>query len=189
MTASANSEIANVIEELAPHVGEKKAIEYAIMIDEYSTEYKIDWKTTVAIIKQESDFIHGEISDDYRDFGISQFNWRTIRHKQLDLGRLLVDAEYAILETVKHLAFLKEKFYTGSKGHWVYYTRWNSYNPKQRRIYWYGTIEHKYKNGLKYKVRMITRILKSVRRQHLLSSTGGARPHESDGVRAGGTKE
>ncbi|MDX1471522.1 MAG: hypothetical protein R3213_08500, partial [Flavobacteriaceae bacterium] len=67
--AKAN-EISYVINELSPHLSEKKALEYAIIIDKYSKQYDVSWKIIVAILKQESDFIHGEISEDFRDFGI-----------------------------------------------------------------------------------------------------------------------
>lgn len=157
--AQANDEIASVIMHISPHVKEENAARYAILIDKYSKEYGVDWKIIVAIIRQESNFVHGEIDDSYRDFGISQFNWRTIKNKQLDLGLLLTDEEYAIKETVKHLAFLKKKYYTGSKGYWVYYTRWNSYNTKVRKRYWYGTTEHKYTNGLRHKLRLIRKAI------------------------------
>lgn len=173
--SGADDEISNVIKGLSPHLSVKKAKDYAIIIDEYSTEYNINWQIVVAIICQESDFIHGEISDDYQDFGISQFNWRTVRSKQLDLGLLLTDANYAIRETVRHLAFLKSKYYTGAKEHWAYYTRWHSYTSKRRKIYWYGTIEHKYKNGLRYKLRMIARILENVRREPKLTRQNSIR--------------
>lgn len=161
----ADEKIAHVINHVSPHVGLETAEEYAIIIDRYATEYDVSWKVIVAIVRQESNFIHGEINDNYKDFGISQFNWRTIKHKQLDLGLLLTDIDYVFHETVKHLAFLKKRFNTGSKGHWAWYTRWNSYTPSTRRTYWYGTREHKHKNGLKNKFMLIERALKDYERK------------------------
>lgn len=152
--------IAYVINYVSPHVELKTAYQYAIIIEKYSLKYDIDWKVIVAIIRQESNFVHGEIDDSYRDFGISQFNYRTIKSKQLDLGLLLTDIDYALHETVKHLSFLKKKFYTGSKGYWAWYTRWNSYKASTRKRYWTGTREHKYTNGLRNKFRLVRKGIK-----------------------------
>ncbi len=160
--ASANNEIASVIREISPHVGQKTALNYAIIIDKYSKKYEVSWQVVVAIIRQESDFIHGEINKDYRDFGISQFNWKTIRSREVDLGLLLTDEDYAIHETFKLLAELKKKYYTRAKGHWQWFTRFHSYTPLRRKIYWYGNKISGH-NGLRYKFKLIERSLKRVR--------------------------
>ena len=168
----ASEEIANVIKGLSPHLEDKKASEYAIIIEKYSKGVvigqdkkgndivvKVDWKVVVAICKQESDFVHGEITEDFRDFGICQLNWRTIKHRKVDLGLLLTDVDYAFHETFVLLGELKYKYNTNSRGHYQWFTRYHSYTMKTRRKYWYGRKRSGH-DGLRYKFRMIERLLR-----------------------------
>lgn len=176
LTQGRTAEIARVIMDLSPHVGEKNAVDYAIIIDKYSTEYDLNWKIVVAILKQESDFVHGEIDERYRDFGIGQINWQNVKAMEIDLGLLLTDVDYALRQTFMILANLKKKYDTGSTGYWAWYTRYHSFTPKMRRKYYWGRKKSGH-DGLRYKFERIERSLKRVGEQvnRRARATGKAR--------------
>lgn len=156
-------EIASVIQGISPHVTEKSARKYAKIIDKYADEYDVDWKVAVAIIKQESDFVPGEINDNYQDFGIGQLNYRNIKKRHIDLVKLLSDQDYAIRQTFMILADIKKAGYN-KKAHSYgqYFTKYHSYTLERRKIYWFGE-RASGSDGLKYKLALINRILNNGR--------------------------
>ena len=145
------SQIEYVISEISPHLNEKKISKYAKIIDRYSEYFDVEWEVAVAIFKQESDFIHGEIDAKYRDFGIGQINWTNIKARKLNLAKLLTNEEYAFKITFEMLKELKTKYNTNSRGHWRWFTRYNSYTPSVRRKYFYGRLKSG-RDGLKHKL-------------------------------------
>ena len=141
--------IGNVINTIAPHIEKKLSQEYGIIINKYSQQFDIDWKIVVAIFKQESDFDIKAVNFRTRDFGIGQFNYRNIVFFEIDLGKLLTDADYAILQTYKLLYDLKKRHYHKEIG---WYNRYHSGTPALR---------HKYQRLLNRKFLLIKRALKN----------------------------
>lgn len=134
-------EITSTIQQLSPHIDNNTARLYGIIIEKYSLEYGIDWRIAVAIFQQESSFRLDAVNYKSADFGIGQLSWKWhIKPKELDLQRLLNDPDYAIHQTFKILANLKQSYNTGSKGWLVWYTRYHSFTPKIRKRYYYKLV-------------------------------------------------
>jgi hypothetical protein len=128
--------IYSAIKVLTPSVPDVTAYAYASIIDRYSKEYSIDWKVGLVIFKQESNFNLGAVNYKSFDFGIGQMHHRTIQNRKIDLGQLLTNADYAIGETFKLLAELRDKYDKidkVKKRKW--YTRYHSYTPSNRDNY------------------------------------------------------
>jgi len=148
VTANANK-ISNVINAIAPHIDKKLSEEYGIIIDKYSQQYDINWKIVVAIFKQESDFDIKAVNYRSRDFGIGQIHYRNIIRLEINLGKLLTDADYAIHQTFLFLKTIKLRYYHKEIG---WYSRYNSGTPPIRK---------KYQRKLNRKFLLIKRALKN----------------------------
>ena len=129
------STIASIIVKFNPYLDTKIADKYGIIIDKYSREYGVSWKIVIAIFRQESNFDHKAINWKSRDFGMGQLNFMTIRRRKVDLGALLTDSDYAIKQTFLILKELKERYNTGARGWYRWFTRYNSFTPHFRRKY------------------------------------------------------
>jgi hypothetical protein len=137
-------EIASVIGGLHPNLYAKDVQLYAKIIQDYSEEYDIDWKIPVAIFSQESSFNYQAVNWESNDYGIGQMNRFNIVRRKLKLGLLLTDVDYAIHESFKLLYETKTKYNTGARGHWQWFTRYHSYTPSRRKIY-YKYLDAKFK--------------------------------------------
>ena len=128
--------IRGAIESLNPYLDENIAEKCATIIDKYGKEYNVSWKILVIIFTQESNFNIKAINWASRDFGIGQMNYTNIMQRGIDLGLLLTDLDYAILQTVKFLSELKIKYNTNSRGWLRWYTRYHSFTPSFRKKYY-----------------------------------------------------
>jgi len=132
----ADEKIANVIKKLTPSISDDMATTIANNIQDMSTKYSIDWKIFVAIFKQESNFNIRAINYKSRDFGLGQLHYTTIESRNVELGRLLTDSAYAIEETAKILAQLRQTYdKIDKKQGRTWYTRYHSFIPSHREKY------------------------------------------------------
>jgi hypothetical protein len=138
-----NPEIQKAILLLTPSLKADYVARLAIAVEKASNAYHVEWWVIVAILKQESNFDYQAVNWSSRDFGISQFNYKTIEYLKLDLGRLLTDKQYAIYHTARYLADLKKKYAKiDNKNGRVWYTRYHSFTPSFRTIYREKLYEH-----------------------------------------------
>lgn len=105
-------------------------------IYENSLKYNINHKIVIAIFRMESNFDIGAVNYASNDYGIGQINKINIKHYKLNLGLLLTELNYAVESTYIHLNNLKKSYNTGSKGYFQWFTRYHSFTPKFRKIYY-----------------------------------------------------
>lgn len=160
-----NLEIKQAILKLTPSLDQAYAEKLAYYVENASKQHGVEWWVIIAIVKQESNFNYKAVNWESHDYGISQFNHKTIRHLKLDLGRLLTDKRYAIEETARYLSDLKQKYaMIDARNGRVWYTRFHSFTPSLRTVY---------KEKLHTHLKVIKR-LPDVRRKHTaLASRAG----------------
>lgn len=129
-------EVCRAITTLTPGVSRDTAQAYTSSIVKYSKQYKVDWRVSVAIFKQESNFDHRVVNWKSHDYGIGQMNAKTIQSRDIDLGQLLTDHDYAIEQTFRMLKELQDKYgKIDSRKDLRWFTRYHSFTPSIRAIY------------------------------------------------------
>lgn len=128
--------LSQLISEYCPNLSKEASIRYADILYKYSRQHEIDWLIPMAIFIQESRFNVKAINWDSKDFGIGQLNYRTIKNRKVDLGLLLTNEDYAISETLKLLAELRDKYdRIDKKVGRKWFTRYHSFKPSHRDKY------------------------------------------------------
>lgn len=121
---------------LYPPIQDDILLDYSETIDKLALEYKVDWKVIVAIFRQESNFDLKAVNYNSKDFGIGQLNYKTIKDRNIDLGSLLTDKEYAMRHTINFLSELQEKYAKlDSRRGQKWYTRYHSFVNSTRNNY------------------------------------------------------
>jgi hypothetical protein len=101
-------------------------------VHKYSLENNLDPHLLTAILIQESSLSLGALNLSSDDYGIGQINKRTAAHFCPNKELLLTNYSYSIGCAAKVLADFKNR-YAKKERYW--WTRYNSSNPKLRRIY------------------------------------------------------
>lgn len=129
-------EVCVVMTTLTPSLSKQDADMYSRSIVKYSKQYGVDWRVSVAIFKQESNFNHKSINWKSHDYGIGQMNAKTIQNRDIDLGALMTDHDYAIEQTFQMLKELQDKYgKIDSKNDLRWFTRYHSFTPSIRKNY------------------------------------------------------
>lgn len=130
------NQVCKVMTSLTPSISRSQARAYSRSIVKYSKQYGVDWRVSIAIFKQESNFNHKSINWKSHDYGIGQMNYKTIQARNIELGMLLSDHDYAIEQTFQMLKELQDKYgKIDSKGDLRWFTRYHSFTPSVRKVY------------------------------------------------------
>ncbi|MEZ0208717.1 MAG: transglycosylase SLT domain-containing protein [Candidatus Paceibacterota bacterium] len=89
--------------------------------DEYdvASNYGLDKRLFIAILKVESGLDHKAINPSTMDFGIGQINYKTAEAYQMDTVRLIKDRAYSIEKAALVLSDFKRKFHDSEPDTWA----------------------------------------------------------------------
>jgi len=130
--AFADVTIYNQILSNKPEIDKVKAKQIAHHISMVNIRYKIPKRIYAAILMQESRYKLNAVNKKSNDYCMAQINIRTARAFNFDKKRLLTDLKYCIEAGAIVLADFK-RMYAHKENTW--FTRYNSSNPKKRKIY------------------------------------------------------